>query len=210
MEEELEKQGGSWVLHDILFSFFDHHACRNPSCDSFSWFKCKDCKVAHYCDVKCQEEDWAHHEDICQQMKEQRKQMYLVPKLVQAEYERMYGAENMISFKKFVKEIAYGTYSMLYGAIKNPNFGTYLEIMLRKNKIPPELAATKTTLQKSKSRMLSLLESSRKHENCSFKESFNQVRKIVPKNSYLYNLLYLSKMKKKKTQELKFNIFCYY
>ena len=118
-------------------------------------------------------------------MKDQRKQMYMVPKLVQSELERIHGAENVISFRRFAKGIAYGTYSMLYGAIKNPNFGTFLEIVLKLSKVPPYMDDTK----KSKSKMLMLLESSSDNENCSFKESFNQIRKFQLKDSFFYNLL---------------------
>ena len=28
--------------------------------------KCKSCKVAKYCSVECQQQDWAHHKKVCE------------------------------------------------------------------------------------------------------------------------------------------------
>ena len=54
--------------HDIILIiriFLRLHKCCNPSCAGFSYLKCKRCKTAHYCNVKCQSEHWGEHQQDC-------------------------------------------------------------------------------------------------------------------------------------------------
>ena len=88
--------------------------------------------------------------------------------------------------------MAYGAYSLFYGAIKNCGFGTLLEIMLQLSKIPTCMKETKTSLCKSRSKMLLRLE--KDIENCSFKETMDKAKKLLPKDSILCKLLMKSKL----------------
>ena len=114
--------------------------------------------------------------------------MYLIPKLVQNRLEELHGKENIISFKVFASEMAYGAYSLFYGAIKNCGLGTFLEIMLQSSKIPTCMKETKTPLCKSRSKMLLLLEKDIE------KETMDMAKKLLPKDNLLCKLLMKSKM----------------
>jgi len=65
--EAEDKKGDVFLFLDFLKS----HKCYLSSCDGFSYMKCAQCKVAHYCNNVCQ--DWPNHISECLSLRLQRK-----------------------------------------------------------------------------------------------------------------------------------------
>lgn len=42
--------------------------CSLETCKKISVKRCKDCKVAYYCNKKCQTDDWSSHKKECESM----------------------------------------------------------------------------------------------------------------------------------------------
>ena len=61
------------MIIDECVDFIVEHQCANPGCGKFSPVKCANCKVARYCDQKCQEDDFDEHSQKCSELKRMRK-----------------------------------------------------------------------------------------------------------------------------------------
>ena len=61
------------MIIDECVDFIVEHQCVNPGCGKFSPVKCANCKVAQYCDQKCQEDDFDEHSQKCSELKRMRK-----------------------------------------------------------------------------------------------------------------------------------------
>jgi len=61
------------MIMDECADFIAEHQCAKPGCEKFSPMKCGNCKVARYCDQKCQEDDSDLHAKICTKLKKIRK-----------------------------------------------------------------------------------------------------------------------------------------
>jgi len=58
----------------LIVLFLSSHSCSNPGCDGFSYMKCGNCRVVHYCNKECQESDWVNHRNYCYELKCQRRE----------------------------------------------------------------------------------------------------------------------------------------
>ena len=169
----------------VLLAYLFHHACRNPGCDGFSQVKCDDCKVAYYCNVYCQEEDWDHHQEICQDMKALHERMHLIPRIVENEFKKIIpDKSSIISFRLFAREVAYRVYQMFYGGLKNETFARGIQLLMANN-IPPKCLPSHQ-VDKSRSKMLTLLKES---SGNTIRDTADITKKVFGKKSNLHVLL---------------------
>ena len=47
-------------------------SCGRPGCDDINLRRCNSCKLAKYCGVACQKNDWQKHKHICKQIRDRR------------------------------------------------------------------------------------------------------------------------------------------
>jgi hypothetical protein len=47
-------------------------SCGRPGCDDINLRRCNSCKLAKYCGVACQKNDWQKHKHMCKQIREKR------------------------------------------------------------------------------------------------------------------------------------------
>ena len=57
-------------LYEVAASFMQAHICAKRDCGGFSFGACSNCKIAHYCNKECQEEDFKEHKHVCESLKE--------------------------------------------------------------------------------------------------------------------------------------------
>ena len=132
----------SWTSHapmPMLFTvttFILTHVCENLKCEKLSLLVCDDCRVAHYCDEECQEADWGRHQNICEKMKDERLNKFLIPNDLFVEMKE--ANKKVISFDAFFREIAYKIYETLYNSIRH-------ELLMRKIKTGMKLCLSQVS-----------------------------------------------------------------
>ena len=117
-------------------TFILTHVCENLKCEKLSLLVCDDCRVAHYCDEECQEADWGRHQNICEKMKDERLNKFLIPNDLFVEMKE--ANKKVISFDAFFREIAYKIYETLYNSIRH-------ELLMRKIKTGMKLCLSQVS-----------------------------------------------------------------
>ena len=117
-------------------TFILTHVCENLKCEKLSLLACDDCRVAHYCDEECQEADWGRHQNICEKMKDERLNKFLIPNDLFVEMKKV--NKKVISFEAFLREIAYKIYETLYNSIRH-------ELLMRKIKTGMKLCLSQVS-----------------------------------------------------------------
>jgi len=100
--EEENRKGDVFLFLDFLKS----HKCYLSSCDGFSYLKCAQCKVAHYCNNVCQIQDWSNHMSECLSLRLQRK----LNKTAMNQLQKNLVSQlpyPVMSFKKTIKKISF-------------------------------------------------------------------------------------------------------
>ena len=107
------------ILRTLLYEFLQSHRCENPGCKKFTYLKCQECRITHYCGKECQVQDWSRHRDVCEEEGRVLVKTFLIPKLIQSEIESILG-NKLLTFEVFYKELSYKLFEALYDSMKTP------------------------------------------------------------------------------------------
>ena len=108
-------------LLKVLVMFVSMHICESPGCDSYSYLKCGDCKVSHYCNVQCQERDFARHKDSCEAKSRYRTRVMAMPYLLQVVLMKMY-QKPVITFETFSRVLQVKIYETFHRILRTTGF----------------------------------------------------------------------------------------
>ena len=114
------------IVYPVLMEFLTRHKCSNPGCVKFSYLKCQECRYSHYCGKECQVEDWDHHKEECQGLKDYLKEAFTIPNEVKRKIISIRG-DGFLPVEIFDKEITYKVFETFYDSLKTPEFSFMFE-----------------------------------------------------------------------------------
>lgn len=104
--------------------FLERHKCRN--CPKYSLDKCSACNWAHYCSVKCQEEDFEKHSKVC------INQEFLIHNLVEADIRARLNIDedkHMLTIDSFISKLSFKSFESFFELLSNPE--SYVNMAFR-------------------------------------------------------------------------------
>ena len=106
-------------LYHVTASFMEAHICAQRDCGGFSFIACSNCKIAHYCNKECQEEDFNEHKQVCVSMKEIASLRQNNPTILSNICkEQSEPKEEIVSMQVFTSELMKKLYSFFHKELK--------------------------------------------------------------------------------------------